>query len=245
MNKLKNAIKEVCIFFKVDLTKNIKYDRLTRKILNENLGEKSNCIDVGCHKGEILDIILKQSPGGTHFAFEPIPMFYSDLERNYNEKCSVFPFALTNYTGKTTFHFVENAPAYSGIKQREYAVSEPIIQELEVEARKLDEVILPDIRIDFIKIDVEGGEFDVLKGGEATIKKSKPKILFEFGKGASEFYETKAEELFDFFESELGLNVNTLEGFINKKGNLSKLEFQSFFNQGTEYYFIAYNGKAA
>ena len=34
-------------------------------------------------------------------------------------------------------------------------------------------------RIDFVKIDVEGYEFEVLKGGEKTITKSKPDIFIE------------------------------------------------------------------
>jgi hypothetical protein len=34
-------------------------------------------------------------------------------------------------------------------------------------------------RLDFIKIDVEGLEYSVLKGGEKTLRKNKPTILLE------------------------------------------------------------------
>ncbi len=41
-------------------------------------------------------------------------------------------------------------------------------------------------RLDFIKIDVEGYELEVMRGGRNTIEKHKPIIQFEYNKQASQ-----------------------------------------------------------
>lgn len=239
MSTLKNTIRELCIFLHLDLTKNLEYDRLTRQIMRKVLTINSSCIDVGCHKGEILDLMLRYSPEGKHFAFEPIPFLYKNLEIKYAKKASIYPYALSDQTGETSFQFVKNAPAYSGIKQRSYKVAEPDIEEINVSLKKLDDVIPNDQPIDFIKIDVEGAEYGVMKGAAHLLKKHKPTILFECGMGASDYYDTDPAKLYDFLTIEIGLKIYTLKHFIKGQPKLETLEFVSCFNQNTEYYFIA------
>ena len=118
--------------------------------------------------------IVSYAPNAKHFGFEPIPSLYDLLLTKYSENVEILPFALSDENGKTKFQFVKNAPAYSGILQRKYDVKVPDIQEIEVELKKLDDVIPSNLKIDFIKIDVEGAEFGVLKGAKNILKKSKP-----------------------------------------------------------------------
>jgi len=125
---IKELIRKILIGLRIDLTKNIYYDRLTLKILDKVVKPDSNCIDIGCHKGEIMEEILKRSPGGTHLAFEPIPILFQQLKEKFqNNNVQVFDIALSKSTGETTFNYVVNAPAYSGIKQRQYNVKKPKI----------------------------------------------------------------------------------------------------------------------
>lgn len=236
---IKNIIRETLIFFHLDLTKNLKYDRLTNVIMKKQIQKSSNCIDVGCHKGEILHFMLKYAPNGSHYAFEPIPYMYNELVKRYGNRATIYPYALSDKSGMTSFHLVKNAPAYSGIKERHYDISNPEIVEIDVELKSLDELIPKDKRIDFIKIDVEGAEFGVLKGGIRMLKASKPIILFECGKGASEFYGTKPSDIHDFLHKEIGLNIFTLSAYINKKSALSRDDFDDHFNTNKEYYFVA------
>lgn len=235
----KNFIKNILVFFHLDVTQNMKYDRLTNKILKKELSKNSNCIDVGAHKGEILDLFIKYAPNGNHSAFEPIPSFFNALKSKYISQ-EVYPFALSEKSGQTTFQFVKNAPAYSGIKQRKYAVKNPEIEKINVEMKALDEVISSDKKIDLIKIDVEGGEFDVLKGAKKTILKNAPIIIFECGKGASEFYGTTPDTIYNFVTKELNLEISTLESFLSNKKSLSSNSFSDFYTNGSEYYFVAH-----
>lgn len=236
---LKEILREILITFHVDLSKNLKYDRLTRKIMKKEIKNRANCIDIGCHKGEILHVMLKYSPDGKHYGFEPIPYLYANLKSKYNGKATIYPYALSDENGETTFQLVKNAPAYSGIKQRRYDIENPDIEEIVVEKKRLDDVISSGEKIDFVKIDVEGGEYGVLKGGKETLKNNKPLILFECGKGASDYYGTNPRDLYHFITGEIGLNIYTLSDFIKKKNVLSVAEFENYFQTNKEYYFVA------
>lgn len=237
---IKNTIRLTLNFLHLDLTKNLEYDRLTKAIMKSVIKEDSNCIDVGCHKGEILDAILNLSTNGQHFAFEPIPYLFENLKAKYKEQVTIFPYALSDKEGQSTFQLVKNAPAYSGINRRKYAVDKPDIEEIQVELKQLDSLIPTDTKIDFIKIDVEGGEFDVLKGAKSMLKKNQPIIVFEFGLGASEFYGTKPLDIYQYLTSEIGLKISTLKSFIHKGASMDLPEFEQVFNSNKEYYFIAH-----
>ena len=226
------------MFFHLDLTQNLKYDRLTKVIIKQHLKADSNCIDVGCHKGEILEMMLQHAPQGHHFAFEPIPYLYNDLCHKFQDKATIYPYALSDEKGSTTFNLVKNAPAYSGLKQRHYDIENPDIEVINVEKETLDD-LLGDTRIDFIKIDVEGGEFGVLKGGKALLRKNLPTILFECGKGASDYYGTQPADIFHYLTQEVGLRIFTLDAFIKGGNAMTESEFVQCFDTVKEYYYVA------
>jgi|TARA_B110000495_G_scaffold203624_1_gene228303 FkbM family methyltransferase len=237
---LKNTVRLSLNFLHLDLTKNLEYDRLTKAIMKSVIKVDSNCIDIGCHKGEILDDIIKHSPKGIHFGFEPIPILYNQLKKKYENKATILPDALSDKVGNSTFQFVKNAPAYSGIKRRDYDVDNPEIEEITVTLNTLDKVLPKDLNIDFIKIDVEGGEFGVLKGGKELLLKNKPIIVFECGLGASNYYNTKPTDVFNYLTNEIGLKISLLKSYLNKKSSLSLNEFKDIYNAKKEYYFIAH-----
>ncbi|TVR40751.1 MAG: FkbM family methyltransferase [Bacteroidia bacterium] len=236
----KRYCKKCLAFAGIDLTKNMAYDRLTLRILKSKLDSKSNCIDIGCHDGEVLKQMIKLSPAGRHYAFEPIPEYYELLLGLYGNRVTVLPFALSDRNGITAFHYVRNAPAYSGLRQRKYATSDPDIQRIEVETRRLDDVIPTDTDIDFIKIDVEGAEFLVLQGAKDLIKRCKPMIIFEFGLGASDYYQTKPTDLYYFLVEESGMQISLLQDYLANKKALEPDSFLKCYHNRTEYYFIAH-----
>jgi len=237
---IKDVLRKLLIFFHLDITKNLQYDRLTQVIMKKKIKKNSNCIDIGCHKGDILELMLAYSPEGKHYAFEPIPYLFEKLKDRFKNKAQIFPYALSDSNGYATFQLVKNAPAYSGLKKRKYDIPNPEIEEIEVEIKMLDDIIPLDEKIDFIKIDVEGAEFSVLKGATNLLKKNKPTILFECGKGAGDYYGTNPLDLYDFITNEIGLKIFTLTSYHSKnKLPLSRDAFGNCFNTNTEYYFVA------
>jgi len=237
----KNLIRSSLNIMHLDLTKNLEYDRLTKLIMKRTISYDSNCLDIGCHKGEILDIILQQSPKGSHYGFEPLPYLFDKLLVRYKNKATILPYALANENGFSTFQHVKNAPAYSGIKKRKYDIDKPEIEEIKVELKKLDEVIPSNLNIDFIKIDVEGAELGVLQGATQLLKKHHPIVVFEFGLGASDFYGTKPIDMFNLLTKEVGLKISLLKSYINNGNVLNLEEFEKHFNNNKEYYFIAHS----
>jgi FkbM family methyltransferase len=219
----------------------MKYDRQTEQVIARILKPGSCTIDVGCHKGEMLEQFIKASPKGDHYAFEPIPDMFAELQKKFTgNNIHIFPYALAAETGSAEFNFVKNAPAYSGLKQRKYAVEKPEIEKIKVAVKTLDETIPEGQKVDFIKIDVEGGEMGVLQGGKAIITKNKPVIIFECGLGASEFYNTKPEDVFDLVTKTFSLNLSTMHKWLKGEKPFSEQEFMADFNSGKNYYFIAY-----
>ncbi len=237
---LKDLFKKVLSALHIDLTRNMRYDRLTRQIMKEILKPDSNCIDVGCFKGEILDEIVRLSPDGIHFAFEPIPEYYNQLKSRFKGIVELFPFAISENQGLSNFNYVRNAPAYSGLKIRTYTIENPDIQEITVETMPLDSLIPDTLVIHFIKLDIEGGEYQAFKGARHLIKKDRPVIVFESGMGSIKHYDVKPEEIFDFLQNDLNYKVSLLKSFVKNKQPLSREIFLEVFLNETEYYFVAH-----
>ncbi len=235
--KLKALLKKLPL----RITKNQRYDSQTEKIISKYCIDNSITVDVGCHKGEILDIFLKNAPNGIHYGFEPIPDLFTALKQKYNDctRCVISDLALSDTKGVSTFNYVTTNPAYSGLKKREYDIheKETIIS---VNTDLLDNFPFMDNRLpDLIKIDVEGGELQVLRGSINLIKDSKPIIIFEHGLGASEYYGTTPNEVFDLL-NDSGLLVSTMHRFLRKKTPFNKTDFCYQYYSRKNYYFVAY-----
>jgi FkbM family methyltransferase len=235
---IKNLIKRLPVTF----TKNQKYDRQTKRVIKRICKSNSNCIDVGCHKGEILDYIRRIAPEGTHYGFEPIPELFERLNSKYkNTNCIIQQLAISNKKGKSSFNYVISNPSYSGFKKRKYDRPNEKIIEFFVDTDFLDNIIPKNLKIDFIKIDVEGAELLVFEGAEKLIKQDKPVIVFEYGIGGSDFYEPNPEKIFLLLKN-YDLRISLLEKWLKDLEPLTLDEFKREYHQKLNFFFIAYPG---
>jgi FkbM family methyltransferase len=185
-----------------------------------------------------MDHFLRFAPEGNHLAFEPISEMASALSVKYqNKKVKVLPYALSNYRGKSSFNLVVTNPAYSGLKKRDYDRVEKD-KMIEIDVACLDDFVDTQSKIDLIKIDVEGGELDVIRGGMSLLDRDHPVLIFEHGKGSAEHYESGPENIFDFL-TELGYKIYTLDDFLATKKSILRDEFIHYFEEESEYYFVA------
>lgn len=241
-DKAKSVLRNVLKAMRWDLTRNLAYDRMTDEIIRRNVKSGDVCIDVGCHRGEIMDLFLKQSDG-PHWGFEPIPSFAEFLREKYADqlRVKIQESALAETPGTARFQYVRNAPAYSGLKQRTYAIDKPEIEEIDVAMKTLDSFLPEVARVDFLKIDVEGAELGVLRGGRLLLQTHRPLIIFECGLGASDHYGTAPEDIHSFLDQECGYKLMTLRMFLaTPEGNgLDEAEFKRLFDSNSEYYFMA------
>jgi FkbM family methyltransferase len=200
----------------------------------------SNCIDIGCHKGKVLDQIISLAPEGRHWAFEPLPDLYAALCSKYTRRnITILPYALSNAAGSAVFKHVKSAPGYSGFRRRTYHIPFPQVEDIMVSKEKLDTLISPDIKIDFIKMDVEGAESEVFAGAAETILRNKPVIIFEHGIGAAPHYGTKPDEVFNHITN-CNMQISTLHGWLRGNPPLNQAEFSRQFYKDLNYYFIAH-----
>ena len=117
-SSFKYLIKQSLWTLHIDITRNMQYDRYAFRLIKSILNEGSNCIDIGCHKGEILDWMIRFAPQGTHHAVEPIPYLFKALKEKYTQSnIHLHALALSDSAGKLNFNVVKNVavwgPRYS------------------------------------------------------------------------------------------------------------------------------------
>lgn len=236
---MKKAIKSVLKKLPINFTKNQIYDAQAKKIFKMVMDKDAVLVDIGCHKGEVLDWAVEFAPHAKHIGFEPIPEMAKALQEKYANH-AIHNMALSDHKGTTQFHHVTTNPAYSGINKREYTKEENI-NLIEVEVNALDNVLDENQHVSLIKIDVEGGELNVLKGAKNTIQREKPVIVFEHGLGASEFYDSTPEKMWEVLHNELGMKISLMGSYLKQTASLSKESFCKQFYEKQNYYFVAHH----
>lgn len=174
-------------------------------LLQANLRPDSNAIDVGANQGWFLKQFTERSPKGSHHAFEPLPTRADELRTKF-PGVTVHNCALGRQNGVTSFNHVTNLDGWSGFKPQDYPF-EAKVEVISVQVKRLDSFTLP--RVSFIKIDVEGAEYEVLAGAEGLIKRDFPVILFEHARIHNIHYGTTPADIFDLLSS-YGLGVYSL-----------------------------------
>lgn len=161
-------------------------------------------VDVGAHVGRHgFEMLRLVGLSGRVLLFEPLPDLYTvlkaDLESRREEpNAEVLPYALSDETGSTEFCVAVDALAYSGFRERRYD-SETKVVRIAVEVRRLDDLIAGWPRLDYIKIDTEGAEWNVLRGATRSIERFRPVISFEFGESSYAAYGVSPGDVHDFF----------------------------------------------
>jgi FkbM family methyltransferase len=151
------------------------------KICNPNKA----ALDIGANLGVITLFLRRYS---SHvYCFEPIPRLCNLLKEKYhNCNVTVESCALGNVEGEMYF----NIPIVGNVKyesrgsldlnpNHEYIFGEKVttIEKILVSVKRLDDFQYKNLG--FVKIDVEGFEYNVLKGAEETIKRNMPNIFIE------------------------------------------------------------------
>lgn len=156
-----------------------QYEGELRFILTKLVKEGFVCLDVGANIGAItLPLCKLVGKSGHVHCFEPGPNFLVKLRANLNlnpqltSRATLHPVGLSNSPGTGTW---QEDPQFPGNAWLMGTTG------LDVPLSTLDEFTSKNqiSKIDFIKIDVEGMEIEVLQGGLGTINTLRPMILFE------------------------------------------------------------------
>ena len=174
------------------------------------LAPDDSCIDVGAGLGDVVAEILRVAPDGHHIAFEPIPFQY-EIVRDRFPSVDVRNAAASDVAGETSFTVSRNYPAYSGFRPRDYP-GDPGIETITVRTERIDDVVAESGHAPaLVKIDVEGAEALVLRGGVETLRTHRPIVVFEHGHSARG-YGTRSEEIYGLLCGDAGLRIFDLDG---------------------------------
>ena len=138
-------------------------------------------IDVGANRGEFVFTAEKAIPPSKIWAFEPLPYFAKKLKALF-PKITVFNVGLSDTETQTTLY----VPVIKGIPDDSLSsVNKPSSDSFNtytINCTTLDNLVekncITDEKI-FLKIDVEGHEFNVLQGAEKTLKQAILVMLIE------------------------------------------------------------------
>lgn len=203
------------------------------------LAEDAVCVDVGCHKGKFLDPMRRAATRGRFYAFEPIPFLYDMLKSKYrfDQRVNLFNCALSSREGTAVLFVNQRDMGLSGLNARPDRMGADGVSEVTTRLLTLDG-LLSETRVDFIKIDVEGAELEVLRGAADTIARGRPIILLEFGLGGAEYFGADADAMFAYFAA-LDYRVYRVDKYVAGREALDIAAFRECYQRNTTYNFVA------
>ena len=267
-----SILSKILIFFignkkRIILRNNIKYEidlneaidlGIFLGIRNENnlyriknfLNSKSKnvLVDIGSNVGSVTLPLAQLFNLSTVISIEPTKFAFSKLKKNLKlnpilkSRVKLFNIFISNERKKVSF---VHSSWKLKVKDKRHKVHLGTLKKTSNKTKTLSEV-LGKIRkrIDFIKIDVDGYEINVLRSGKRIIKKYKPLIYFEFAPYLYKEFGYSPEILIDFIKKELNyiflnenfdevknileigkkLNDRSVNFFLAHKTNLSKFK---------------------
>ena len=177
-------------------------------------------VDVGAHVGRhTIPMARAVGDGGEVVAFEPLPNLWGrlseEIQRNDVESIvTLHHCALSDAGGNSEFLYVEDSPGLSGLKERTSHAGHEISR-INVEVKRLDEVVPEGKKISFIKVDAEGADFFILRGARRILSVDRPFIVFESGRinaFPAKSYDYSEQEFHAFFD-EIGYVLYDIAGF--------------------------------
>lgn len=168
--------------------------------LESRLAEGNVAIDIGTHRGEYLYFMQKLvGKAGRVYAFEPQKRLYENLLQTKRylkwHHVSVERTALSNERGSTAL-YVPGASFDASIRKE---VVKTVRSTEVVEMTTLDWYCNEySIKPHFVKVDVEGNEYNVLMGGIGMLRECKPKLLIEIE--ARHVGERRVSETFELLQ---------------------------------------------
>jgi len=187
------------------------YSRHILRVMDALLEPGMTVVDVGANLGEITLVAARRvGAAGRVLAFEPVDSIADRLDRNVamNDlfQVTVLRSGLSDqegtaeiYTSLRPFHDHTHHEGLSSL----YADEERDSRVQTITLTTLDAACAEQGigRLDLLKIDVEGAELAVLRGGEKTIAAMRPWIIVEVNRGTSRNAAVRPEQILELLSA--------------------------------------------
>lgn len=172
-----------------EVQRNGGFDPSLGKIFRTVIRPGHVVFDVGAHVG-LYTVLFSRLVGesGKVFCFEPVEYNRARLQRNLQlnacTNVTMLDKGAGEKTGRVKFHRVEPASPNTGVGtilgSNYFHRHRDLFEETEIDLVTVDEIAEShDVKVDFLKIDVEGYELHVLKGAQAALAHATT-IVLEF-----------------------------------------------------------------
>lgn len=179
------------------------HEPLSTKLISNMLKNGMTCLDIGANIGYYV-LLESNMVGetGKVIAVEPSPKNYECIKKNLElqpiQNVKAFNFAAGDMDGQIRFFLNERSNGCKVLLEDEKLPNRPGTV-THVPVKRMDQ-FLKDLNVehvDFVRMDVEGYEWNIFKGMIDTIHNSKPIVQLEVHKGRMGKENTK--EFFEFF----------------------------------------------
>ena len=175
-------------------------------------------VDAGASIGDISMEFSKLLPQSIIHSFEPYPKFYNLLKNQCKNstKIHAYPFALSNQDGENLLH-INQSEGTNSLFQSKSNKDHPYhdllkpIKTVNIKTKRLD-TLFPSNSIDILKLDLQGGELNALKGAKKLLEEQRIKcilceVMFErtyeeqsYGTELMYFLENHGFYIFNFYQ---------------------------------------------
>lgn len=163
------------------------YEDEIGKLIHISLRNGDAALDIGGNIG-LQSIRMSQCVGlaGQVYAFEPLnylqEKFKKNIALNRADNVTLFPFALSDMEGSSEFNInPENWNQGTFSLLHNEASGKKQVVNIKVADQLPELTALPALSL--VKIDVEGFEYQVLRGMKNLLQQHKPRIIFEYDAG--------------------------------------------------------------
>jgi FkbM family methyltransferase len=182
----------------------------TEAVFAALLRSDATYVDVGANRGQLLSDALRLAPLGRHIAFEPIPALAAELRRAFPQ-VDTRELAVSAGPGTAEFCHFRTMDGWSGLRRSlEVSDDRGDPEYIQVQLSTLD-IELADASPRLVKIDVEGAELDVVRGGRELLARTRPYVVFEHVVAAAALYGSPSQALWDSL-CDLGYEIFSITG---------------------------------
>lgn len=211
-----------------------EHEKFELNLFKNSLKKGDIVLDLGANIG-LYSLSAAKIVGnsGKIYSFEPDPITFKNLKKNIeSNKCDnveLINKAVSNKTGTIAFTSSENISSRS--KNHIKSDDEPESNSIKIHTIKIDDFFENKVNvINVIKMDIEGAEFEALKGMKKIIDKNKHlKIFLEFSPFMLKRLNADIAEMINFFKS-CNFKINKINEEEDKLEEIS-LESLSEFSE--------------
>jgi FkbM family methyltransferase len=185
-----------------------EYEREETERIAQLVRPDMTVLDIGANLGYFtLQMARLAGGGGKIHAFKPNPEMFTRLEENVrfnpelaDGRIKIHRLALGEKEGEAEFFCpITGSEGVGGLKDIQRA---PLREVIKVSVQTLDDFLAEQkiTRVDFIKMDIEGGELGVLRGAPRVLKEFRPTILFEAYEDNTAHYNYRVYDIQSYLE---------------------------------------------